>query len=88
MRAMGIVAGLLMLAACAPQAGPASPPGPDECGAAALSSLIGAPAAAAPAPSETVRVIRPGDAVTLDYRAERLNVEIGEDGRIERLRCG
>jgi len=35
-----------------------------------------------------LRVIHPGDAVTMDFRPDRLNVEIGAGGRIERLRCG
>jgi len=34
------------------------------------------------------RVIRPGDAVTMDVDPLRLNVELGPDGRIHRLRCG
>ncbi|ABS61837.1 hypothetical protein Plav_0214 [Parvibaculum lavamentivorans DS-1] len=37
---------------------------------------------------ETVRVIRPGDAVTQDFRDDRLNVELDEDGNITNLRCG
>jgi hypothetical protein len=37
---------------------------------------------------ERIRTINPGDAVTMDFRSDRLNVEIGEDGRIKRLRCG
>lgn len=35
-----------------------------------------------------VRVIRPGMAVTMDYRAGRLNIEIDDDGRIVRVHCG
>lgn len=35
-----------------------------------------------------VRVIRPGDAVTMDLRPERINFEIGTDGRIARVFCG
>jgi len=35
-----------------------------------------------------IRTIRPGDAVTMDFRPERLNIEIGGSGRIERFRCG
>lgn len=38
--------------------------------------------------AHSIRVIRPGDVVTMDYRPDRLNVEVGEDGRIKRLRCG
>lgn len=36
---------------------------------------------------ERIRVIRPGDAVTMDYRPDRLNVEIDEDGRVRRVHC-
>jgi len=35
-----------------------------------------------------VRVIRPGMAVTMDYRADRLNIDVDEDGRITRVHCG
>jgi hypothetical protein len=35
-----------------------------------------------------IRYIAPGDAVTMDYSPSRLNVELGEDGRIKRFRCG
>lgn len=37
---------------------------------------------------ERIRTIKPGDAVTMDFRPDRLNIEIGEDGRIKLLRCG
>ncbi|MEJ5975757.1 I78 family peptidase inhibitor [Novosphingobium sp. PS1R-30] len=36
---------------------------------------------------DRIRTIRPGDAVTQDFRPDRLNVEIGEDGRIKRVYC-
>jgi len=35
-----------------------------------------------------IRYIEPGDAVTHDLRPDRLNVEIGVDGRIKRFHCG
>jgi hypothetical protein len=35
-----------------------------------------------------IRYIAPGDAVTMDFSPSRLNVELGEDGRIVRFRCG
>lgn len=35
-----------------------------------------------------VRIIRPGMAVTMDFRPDRLNIGIGESGRIERVYCG
>ncbi|WP_321366855.1 I78 family peptidase inhibitor [uncultured Celeribacter sp.] len=34
------------------------------------------------------RVIRPGMAITEDYRPERTNIDIGQDGRISRVWCG
>lgn len=34
------------------------------------------------------RVIVPGMPYTEDYRPERMNVEIGDDGRIARIWCG
>ncbi len=35
-----------------------------------------------------VRVIRPGMAVTLDFRPERLNFEINASNRVARIFCG
>jgi hypothetical protein len=34
------------------------------------------------------RVIKPGEAVTMDVDPLRLNVELDQNGRIHRLRCG
>jgi Peptidase inhibitor I78 family len=34
------------------------------------------------------RVIRPGEPVTMDVDPLRLNVELDQNGRIHRLRCG
>jgi ABC-type Fe3+-hydroxamate transport system substrate-binding protein len=36
----------------------------------------------------TIRVFGPNDAVTMDYRPDRLNVELGEDRTITRIFCG
>lgn len=35
-----------------------------------------------------LRPIRPGQAVTMDYREDRLNLELDENGTIVRARCG
>ena len=35
-----------------------------------------------------IRIIRPGDVVTMDYSETRLNIEVGADGLIKRFRCG
>jgi hypothetical protein len=78
----------VMLAACA-----ASPPdadATDTCGAAALDELVGQDLSALSAMTfpDTTRFIRPGDAVTMDYVAERLNFDLSDDGKIQRAWCG
>lgn len=35
-----------------------------------------------------VRVIKPGQPVTMDYRQDRLNVEVDDHGAIVRINCG
>jgi hypothetical protein len=90
-------AGLGLLAACTlepppgPPSGPLPPePAPDACGAADLQGLVGQPAAVLAAmtfPAPT-RVIRPGMAVTMDYRADRLNIEVNAAELIARVTCG
>ncbi|MEP0707596.1 MAG: I78 family peptidase inhibitor [Parvibaculum sp.] len=37
---------------------------------------------------ETIRVIRPDEAVTQDFRTDRLNVELDADDNITRIYCG
>jgi hypothetical protein len=38
--------------------------------------------------SERARIIRPGMAVTMDFREERVNVDVDADNRILAVRCG
>lgn len=38
--------------------------------------------------SEAVRVIRPGEAVTMDYRGDRLNLDVNERNAVTGARCG
>jgi hypothetical protein len=38
--------------------------------------------------SRTLRWLRPGDVVTMDYREDRLNIEIDASNRVRALRCG
>lgn len=38
--------------------------------------------------SRQVRVLRPGDAATMDHRPDRLNVHLNSSDDIEALRCG
>lgn len=88
---------ILTLAACevpvAPPAGDTgagpSLPAPDLCHAADYKGLVGQPRSVLttmllPAGA---RVIGPDDAVTADFRADRVNIEIGASGRIERVGC-
>ena len=38
--------------------------------------------------ARTLRWIRPGDAVTMDYSPQRLNVHLDEQDRVARFACG
>lgn len=91
----------IALAACVPAApggntgastAPALPdPANDSCAARAAGQLIGLDAAAVTsiaARRDPVRVISPGQPVTMDYNQARLNVELDDTGRIVRLTCG
>lgn len=81
---------LLALAACAEDPIPVlSDPRDDTCGAEAVGALIGEPVSAYAAPEDgAVRIIRPGDAVTMDFNAARLNVALDETDRIVSVYCG
>ncbi len=92
LRACAAVAVLVGLAACTPadEAATSVAAGDDACGAAGLQSLVGTSVgtldpATLPDPN---RVIFPGQAVTMDFRAERVNVEIGPDDLVVRVYCG
>jgi hypothetical protein len=43
---------------------------------------------AAAAGKRPIRYFTQGDAITMDYSEARLNVELGDDGRIRLFRCG
>jgi len=38
--------------------------------------------------SERLRVIKPGMAVTMDYREDRLNLDVDADNKVTSARCG
>jgi Peptidase inhibitor I78 family len=83
---------LLPLAACA-QANITPPPfGSDiPCGADRLEALVGQPVHEIEKISwlsDTLRIIRLGDAVTEDYSEQRLNVQLDKVDRITDLWCG
>lgn len=67
----------------------------DPCGAALVQGYVGLRAnevtrqqVAERSGARTVRWIEPGMAVTMDFRADRLNGEVDADNVIETLRCG
>lgn len=61
----------------------------DLCRASEYASLVGTPLAAVTLPVElTTRILPPGSAMTMDYRPDRLNIELDEFGVITRLFCG
>lgn len=82
---------LLLLSACAS----APPPPPAMCNAEAARWAIGL----APDPdvvdrvtretgSRDVRVLHPGTAATMDYRQDRVNIDVNDRGAITGVRCG
>ncbi|WP_103334266.1 I78 family peptidase inhibitor [Pseudotabrizicola formosa] len=76
-----------VLAACQPVVSQ----GPDlsTCGADALQTLVGQPASVLQTMrfAHETRIIRPDTAVTMDYRADRLNIDIDRTERISRVYC-
>lgn len=87
----------LMASACATNA--AQPPKTEKpaspCEAERVQYLVGrvitdrtAAAAKRGAHAEQLRIIRPGTAVTMDFRSDRLNIYVGPDKAIIRIHCG
>ncbi|WP_322867329.1 I78 family peptidase inhibitor [Aquicoccus sp. G2-2] len=78
--------GAVALSACQPGH---PTPAPDTCDSARYRPFIGAQASAVDFSAQKVlRIIAPGQPVTMDFRAERLNVETDAAGRIVKLSCG
>jgi hypothetical protein len=89
----------LMTAACATvppgEEAPEEIGGSGDCSAEGLENLIGQPAtselgaeAMRRSGARALRWIRPGDAVTMDFREDRLNVNLDAENRVERFNCG
>ena len=82
--ATALPAGML-LAACESGMGTVG----DACGASGYQALVGSLLAAVTLPADLeARIIQPGDAVTMDFAAERMNIEVDAEGRIVRIYCG
>jgi hypothetical protein len=62
----------------------------DACGASGLAGLVGQRGEIAEMLEleQPARVITPGSAVTMDYRLDRINFDIDEEGTITRVYCG
>jgi hypothetical protein len=98
-----VLAGVsLMTMGCTPVP-PAAEPGEDpvpeqgagNCNAAPAQSLVGrlrsaelGAEALRLSAAATIRWIPPGTAVTMDYREDRLNIELDGRNRVTRIRCG
>lgn len=100
MRAAAMTCVLAILAtACtaAPGPMPSEPDNPalpsaenDTCGAGMFANLVGKPLdePGVPGKSRLNRHIRPGTQVTMDYIAQRMNIEADAQGIIQRINCG
>ncbi len=83
----------LVLAACQPTTANdpvAFSPARDACGASSYWDRVGKNHKAYDfsAPDRPVRVLGPDTAMTMDYRTDRLNVDIDRGGKITRIWCG
>jgi len=72
----------------------APPPAP-ECDASQVQGLVGQPfdeakaeQARTDAGASQVRILKPGQMVTMEFDGKRLNIEIDAEGRIIAVRCG
>jgi Peptidase inhibitor I78 family len=65
-------------------------PSDDTCGASMYGELIGKPidGPGVPGESRLNRLIRPGTQVTMDYVAQRMNIEANAQGVIQKINCG
>ena len=94
-----LLGGMILLSAgCVPPPhGDPVPPPPEhaECNAAAVQGLVGrqeGPELAAEAQrlsgARAVRVLRPGQMITMEYRADRLNIRIDTRQKVLAMTCG
>jgi len=90
---MRAVLAALAVAGCAAAAPPPALSG--RCHADNLGDLVGRPADAAlgadamrRSGATRLRWIRPGDMVTMDYSAQRLDVHLDAQGRVDHFTCG
>lgn len=67
----------------------AEAPAADECRSADYQSFVGSNVAAITLPADLPhRIYKEGDPITMDYRADRLNIVTDADGVIIEVKCG
>jgi hypothetical protein len=88
-------AAVLGITACATPSVPPAPPGQLQCVAEAGVRAVGKPVGddlvaqvIADTHSRTARVVRPGEAVTMDFRGDRVNVKLDMHDKVDRITCG
>lgn len=96
---LGFVIATVVLAGCSsksesPQA-PVAETGHSRCNAAAAEFVVGKKASAelveqarVKAGAQDVRLLKPNDMVTLEYRSDRLNLNADDSSTITRVNCG
>jgi hypothetical protein len=89
------IAALLSLPACAPMPSEPPPPAARQCDAEQARWAIGQAATSEVVEririethSQTARVIRPGEVVTMEYSAVRVNIHVNERNAITGVTCG
>lgn len=86
---------VLMVSACAQAETPPPAMGEGQCRAEPAAGMIGrkmsdeaGQRALVLTGAAKVRWVRPGQAITMDYRTDRLNIHLDEKDRITRFSCG
>lgn len=79
---------LVLLAACTSNEIPTRDPVP-SCGAVGYSAFIGGPVAALEAQElpRSARILRPDQAITLDFSPDRLTIDVDQSGRVSSITC-
>ena len=95
LRPLSTLVVLLGLAACASQPATDAVASGGTCNAEPAQSHVGKPASDAnlqaafkASGAKGMRSIKPGQAVTMDYREDRVNIHQDASGNIERISCG
>ena len=95
LRPLSVLPAVFALAACASQPAADATASTGTCNAEPAQSHVGKPAsdtniqsAFKASGAKTMRSIKPGQAVTMDYREDRVNIHQDASGNIERISCG